>query len=92
MNKNEFVGKIAAQAGVTATAAEEIIAAVFDTLTAATKAGDKVAWPGFGTFQVKSTCPAREGRNPSTGATIQIPETKVMHFGAAAGLKATLNP
>ncbi|MCU1493857.1 MAG: family DNA-binding protein [Acidimicrobiaceae bacterium] len=91
MTKNELVGKVAADAGVSASQAEAVVGALFGALTDAAKSGDKVVWPGFGTFQAK-TRPAREGRNPGTGATIHIPETKVMHFGPAAALKAALNP
>jgi DNA-binding protein HU-beta len=90
MTKNELVGKVAAEAGVSAATAESVVSALFETVTAAAKTGDKIAWPGFGTFQAKNR-PARQGRNPATGATIQIPASKVMHFGAAAGLKSTLN-
>jgi DNA-binding protein HU-beta len=90
MTKNELLGKVAAAAGVPATEAEAVISAFLAAVTDAAKAGDKVAWPSFGTFQGK-TRPAREGRNPATGATIKIPATKILHFGAAAGLKSTLN-
>ena len=90
MTKNELVGKVAAEAGVSAAEAEAVVGALFTTITEAAKAGDKVAWSGFGTFQAKAR-PAREGRNPATGATIQIPATMVLHFGAAPGLKAALN-
>jgi DNA-binding protein HU-beta len=90
MTKSELVGKVAAEAGIAAADAESAIAALFATLIESTRAGEKVAWPGFGTFQAK-TRPAREGRNPATGATIQIPATRVLHFGAAAALKAAMN-
>ena len=90
MTKNELLGKIAAEAGVPAGQVELVVGALFDAVVSAAKAGEKVAWPGFGTFQAKVR-PQREGRNPATGATIQIPETTVMHFGAAAALKAALN-
>jgi DNA-binding protein HU-beta len=90
MTKAELVGKVAADAGVSAAEAEKVIAAFFDTVTKEAKAGEKVAWAGFGTFQVKARA-ARSGRNPATGAAIEIPASNVMHFGAASGLKAALN-
>jgi DNA-binding protein HU-beta len=91
LNESEFVGKVAAESGVSVSEAEGVMTALFETLIGATNSGEKIAWPGFGTFQVK-TRPEREGRNPSTGATIHISATNVMHIGAAAGLKAKLSP
>ncbi|HVB05707.1 MAG TPA: HU family DNA-binding protein [Acidimicrobiales bacterium] len=91
MNKAELVAKVAAEASVSAKEAEAVLDAFFGTVTTAAKGGDKVAWPGFGTFQGKNR-PARDGRNPATGAAIKIPASTVMHFGASSTLKATLNP
>jgi DNA-binding protein HU-beta len=90
MTKAELVSKVASQAGVSAAEAETVIAALFDTITSETKGGDKAAWPGFGTFQMKRRA-ARLGRNPATGATIQIAASNAMHFGAASALKSALN-
>jgi len=67
-----------------------VVGALFDTVTGVVKAEDKVAWAGFGTFS-GSTKAARQGRNPSTGATIDIPASRVCKFSAASGLKAALN-
>ena len=52
----------------------------------ALKAGDKVQLMGFGTFEVKERA-ARTGRNPSTGATIEIPASKTPTFKAGKGLR-----
>jgi DNA-binding protein HU-beta len=90
MTKSELISKVASDVGITATQAEAAIGALFSTIVDSAKGGDKVAWPGFGTFSVKSRA-ARTGRNPATGATISIAASKVMHFGAAAGLKTALN-
>lgn len=90
MNKAELIAKVSAEAGVDAATAEKVTAALFATITDVAKGGDKVAWPGFGTFTGASK-PARTGRNPATGATIQIPATKVCKFSQASGLKAALN-
>lgn len=90
MTKAELIGKVAAESGLSSSEAESAVAALFAVITSEAKSGEKVAWPGFGTFQVKNR-PARAGRNPATGETIQIAASNVMHFGAAAGLKAALN-
>ena len=90
MTKSELVSQVASAAGISNSQAESTITALFDSIVSAAKSGDKVAWPGFGTFSVKERA-ARTGRNPATGATIQIAASKAMHFGAAAGLKSSLN-
>jgi DNA-binding protein HU-beta len=90
MTKSELVASVSEAAGVDAATAEKVVGALFDTLAGAVKAEDKVAWPGFGTFS-GSMKAARTGRNPATGATIQIPATRVAKFSAASGLKSAIN-
>lgn len=60
--------------------------AVFEAIAGAVKGRNKVAIAGFGTFEAK-TRNAREGRNPATGETIQIPEKTVASFKPATALK-----
>ena len=52
----------------------------------ALKKGERVAIAGFGTFSVGSRA-ARQGRNPQTGATIQIPASKTPRFKAGKALR-----
>ena len=59
-------------------------------ITDAAAKGDEVSLNGFGKFKVKNT-PAREGRNPSTGATIQIAASKKLTFAPAKAVKDKLN-
>jgi DNA-binding protein HU-beta len=91
MTKAELVEAVAKAAGVEKAAAERTIAAFFDQLVEATRNGEKVAWPGFGSFST-SKRPARMGRNPQTGETVKIAESTVMKFSASSTLKSTLNP
>lgn len=92
MNKTEMAQKLASQTGVTVAKAGEIVEAIFSTkpgegiIAVELDAGGKVALSGFGTFATKSRS-ARTGRNPATGATIQIPARKYAAFTAAKGLK-----
>lgn len=90
--KSDLLTDVAARAGADVSKAqvETVISAFFDTIVSKTQDGAKVAWPGFGSFQT-SVRPARKGRNPQTGATIEIPETTVMKFSAAKALKDALN-
>ncbi len=89
MNKTELVAAVAAKAEISKKDADKAVAAVIDAVTDALKAGDKVQLIGFGTFEVRERA-AKEARNPKTGATIQVPATKVPAFKAGAALKAAV--
>ena len=90
MTKAELIDAVAAAAGVSKTDAEKTIAAFFDTVVTSTQKGDKVAWPGFGSFST-SKRPARTGRNPQTGEPVKIKASTAMKFTASSTLKNTLN-
>ena len=90
MNKNEFIDKVADMADMSKAEAERAVNAVFDSITKALKAGDDVRLVGFGTFSAAKR-KAREGRNPATGATINIPASRVPKFSPSKGLKDLLN-
>lgn len=86
MTKADLVAQVAKKANLTAKAAREAVAAVFGTVSDALKRGEKVVITGFGTFLVRKRA-ARKGRNPQTGAEIQIPATKTPGFTAGKSLK-----
>jgi DNA-binding protein HU-beta len=86
MNKAELVDAIAAKAEVTKKEADTIVGATIDVIMEAVTKGDKVTLVGFGTFEPRDR-QAREGRNPSTGAAIQIAATTVPAFAAGKGFK-----
>jgi len=67
--------------------AEEVVEKVFGAIRSALKRDGKFAFPGFGTFTVKQRA-ARKGKNPQTGAVIDIPAAKAVVFKAATTLKA----
>ena len=90
MNKAELVDKVAEATGKSKKDVEDILTAALGSVVEAVAAGDKVALPGFGSFQ-KSHRAAREGRNPQTGATIQIAASNGVKFSAAAGFKSAVN-
>ena len=85
MNKTDLTAKIAEGAGLTKVDAKKALDATLDAITAAVKAGDKVALIGFGTFSVANR-PARKGINPSTKKPIDIPAKSVVKFKAGADL------
>lgn len=91
MTKAEIVAAVAAATGVSKADAEKVIGSFFDQVVASASAGDKVSWPGFGAFSV-STRAARTGRNPQTGAAVEVKASKALKFSPSSALKATLNP
>ncbi|PIE32929.1 MAG: DNA-binding protein [Ilumatobacter coccineus] len=91
MTKSELIDAIAQAAGVTKADAERTVGAFFDVVVDKAKAGEKVSWPGFGSFSTTKRA-ARTGRNPQTGETVQIKASTAMKFSASSTLKAALNP
>ena len=90
MNKGELVSKIADTAGITKGQAEDALNAALDAITTALKEDDSVTLIGFGTFSVNKR-PARAGRNPQTGETIQIAAKNLAKFKAGKKLTEALN-
>lgn len=86
MTKADLVAFVAKKASLTAKAAKESVNAVFGSISDSLKKGDKVVVTGFGTFMVRSRA-ARKGRNPQTGAPINIPARKTPGFTAGKALK-----
>jgi DNA-binding protein HU-beta len=90
MNKGQLIDKIAEGADITKDSAGRAIDSIIATVTAELASGGDVALVGFGTFKVSDRA-ARTGRNPQTGAEIQIAAAKVPGFKAGKALKDTVN-
>jgi DNA-binding protein HU-beta len=90
MNKQELVDAVAATTGESKAATGEAIDAVIAAITAAVTKGDTVQLIGFGSFSTGARA-ARVGRNPVTGAEIQIPAAKAVKFTAGKAFKDALN-
>lgn len=90
MNSADLADKIATDSGITKADAKKIVDGVFAAIADAAASSEEVSIPGFGKFKVKDS-PAREGRNPSTGETIQIAAAKKIGFTPAKALKDKLN-
>ncbi|MFV1389041.1 HU family DNA-binding protein, partial [Klebsiella pneumoniae] len=86
MNKSELIDHIASAAGISKAAAARALDATTEAIFGALKKGDMVTLIGFGTFYVGERS-ARSGRNPRTGATINIKAAKSPKFRAGKGLK-----
>lgn len=90
MNKSQLIDKIADGVDISKAAAGRALDAFIDAVGEALKEGDQVALVGFGTFAVRERA-ARSGRNPQTGATIEIAAGKVPAFKAGKALKDAVN-
>ena len=90
MNNTDLAEAIAAEHGLTKADARKYVDGVFAAIAGAAAKGEEVSLSGFGKFKVKDQ-PAREGRNPSTGATIQIAASKKLTFTPAKAVKDQLN-
>ena len=86
VNKAELVTQVAEKCNLTKKDAGEAVDTVFDSITEALKNGEKVQLIGFGNFEVRERA-ARKGRNPQTGAEIEIAASKVPAFKPGKALK-----
>ena len=90
MNKGDLINKVAEDANMTKNQAAEVLNCVFDSITETLKDGNKVSLVGFGTFTLNER-KARTGRNPQTGASIQIPSKNVIKFKPGKDLSDRVN-
>jgi DNA-binding protein HU-beta len=90
MNKTELIEHLADKANLTKTQIQDALTALLETITKVVADGDKVTLVGFGTFESKVRS-AREGRNPKTGDSIQIPAAIVPTFSAGKTFREAVN-
>ncbi len=86
MNKADLVVKVHEALGGTKVDAEKAVDTIVDSIINELKTGEEVSIAGLGIFSAKMR-PARQGRNPRTGESIQIPAMRVAKFRAAKALK-----
>jgi DNA-binding protein HU-beta len=90
MNKTELIDAMAADAGITKAAAKKSLESFLGNVQKSLKKGNRVSLVGFGSWSVTRRS-AREGRNPSTGKTIQIKAKNVVKFKAGSDLSGSVN-
>lgn len=91
MNKSDLIQEVARVAGLTPEESETVVTAVFERVVQALVQGEGVELRGLGTFGVRQRR-ARAGRNPKTGAIVEVPARKVPFFRMGKELRAILNP
>ena len=90
MNKSDLVTAVAAQADLTKDKADAAVSAIVEQITNALSRDESVTLVGFGTFS-QSHRAARTGRNPQTGAEIQISASNGVNFKPGKSLKDAVN-
>ena len=90
MTKSELIDAMAADAGINKAQAKAALESFTKNVGDSLANGEKITLIGFGTFSI-SERNAREGRNPQTGAKIQIAAKKIARFKAGADLDSKVN-
>lgn len=90
MNKSELSEAVAQSFGGNKSMGASAVDAVLSAITDALAGGDKVQITGFGTFEVRHRA-ARMGRNPRTGAPVEIKASNAPAFKAGKSLKEAVN-
>jgi integration host factor subunit beta len=89
MNKSEMIETLASQKGISVKKAEEIVNTIFDAMTGALLAGERIEIRGFGSFVVNDY-KAYTGRNPKTGESIAVKPKKLPFFKVGKELKSRI--
>jgi len=90
MTKAELVEEVARAAELTKKDSEVIVEEVFKNIIQALNRGEKIELRGFGSFRVRQR-DARRGRNPKTGAPVDIPAKRFPYFKPGKELKELIN-
>ena len=86
MTKKDIVLMIAEESGIKQIDVKKVVQRTLDHIVEALAKGEVVELRNFGVFKVKSRR-SRVGRNPKTGATVPIPERKVVSFKVGMVMK-----
>lgn len=87
VNKGELVDAVSESSGQAKKDVETVLNSLLEVVKDAVKTGEKVTIPGFGSWS-RTDRKAREGRNPRTGETVQIPASKGVKFTAGSQFKS----
>lgn len=90
MTKADLVERVAKEADLTKKDAEQLVEVVFDTIKDTLNRGEKIELRGFGSFRLRERG-ARQGRNPKTGTSVEIPAKRVAYFKPGKELKELIN-
>ena len=91
MTKANLVEEVLTLGDLTRRDSEVIVDTVFDSVIGALKKGDKIEVRGFGSFRIRQR-KSRIGRNPKTGAKVEVPAKRVPYFKPSKELRDLVNP
>ncbi len=89
MTKADLVEQVAKQADIPRKQADQVVQVILESITTALQSGEKVELRGFGSFRIRQRG-ERVGRNPKTGAKVQVPPKKIPYFKPGKHLRETL--
>jgi integration host factor subunit beta len=90
MTKAELIEEVSRAVEMTRKDSEQIVDTIFDSIVRALRTGDKIEIRGFGSFRTRKRQP-RIGRNPKTGAKVDVPAKKIPFFKPSKELKDLIN-
>jgi integration host factor subunit beta len=90
MTKADLVEEVAAATNLSRRSSEQVVAVFFDSIVESLCRGDKVELRGFGSFRLRHR-KARLGRNPKTGASVEVPAKSVPFFKPGKELRRLVN-
>ncbi len=90
MTKADLIEEVSKLADVNKREGEIIVETIFDSIVKSLRAGDKIEIRGFGSFRTRQRKP-RTGRNPKTGAKVEVPAKKIPFFKPSKELKDLVN-
>jgi integration host factor subunit beta len=90
MTKAELIEEVSRVVEMTRKDSEVIVEAIFDSVVRALRTGDKIEIRGFGSFRTRQRQP-RVGRNPKTGARVDVPAKRIPYFKPSKELKDLVN-
>jgi integration host factor subunit beta len=90
MTKADLIEEVSRVVEMTRKDSEIIVETIFESIVKALRAADKIEIRGFGSFRTRQRNP-RVGRNPKTGARVEVPAKKVPYFKPSKELKDLIN-
>jgi integration host factor subunit beta len=90
MTKVDLIDEVARVVEMTRKDSEVIVESIFDSVVKALRADDKIEIRGFGSFRTRQR-QARIGRNPKTGARVEVPAKRIPYFKPSKELKDLVN-
>lgn len=90
MTKAELIEEVSRVVEMTRKDSEVIVEAIFDSIVRSLRGGDKIEIRGFGSFRTRQRQP-RVGRNPKTGARVEVPAKRIPYFKPSKELKDLVN-